>query len=220
MQVDLERNIVLAIETAVRGGSLSVLKNGSQIDYWTGESNSSGAEEILDRIRSIFERNFIEGKSVGLIAVAAGSGSSTGIKIGAAIARGLAKAFNCQTAEVSILQALLSKLFSDDFAAGERILTAMPVGRNLIARQSFKRDSSSNDLSLWLPGAEIEISDFEEFSADVASGRYSQAVLHNVVFRLFETQTNYSGVKIIDAGINIAKLIGKSATTNATSVRV
>ena len=42
--------ITLAIESAIAGGSLSLLSNGSELDNWTGEDKVSRAEELLPNI--------------------------------------------------------------------------------------------------------------------------------------------------------------------------
>lgn len=197
MRSGVGSKLTLSIETAVRGGSLSILEGGGEIGFWTGGANGCRAEEILEAIEQLFEENFVKRELIGLIAVSAGPGSATGIKIGLATARGLAAAFNCRLIEVSVLDALLLK--ANPETEGE-ILTAVPVGKELFAWRAAGR----SDIS------EIQIAAFEELSAELRSSEYSQVVLPDSIFQAVSNSGGCLLQTIINAGNNLAGLIGEA----------
>ena len=52
-------NVILAIESAICGGSISLLKDGREIANWIGSSNVSKAEDLLVNIDGILTANNI-----------------------------------------------------------------------------------------------------------------------------------------------------------------
>ena len=65
-------NIVLAIESAICGGSISLIKDNIEIANWVGSSGVSKAEDLLANIDQILIENSISRYDIGLIAVSAG----------------------------------------------------------------------------------------------------------------------------------------------------
>ncbi len=49
-------NILLAIETASAGGSISLLRNNVEIDKWSGASVISKSEDVLDEISALLKK--------------------------------------------------------------------------------------------------------------------------------------------------------------------
>lgn len=128
----INEQIVLSIETGVRGGSLSLLKNNSEIDFWIGEGQTSKAEEILEQIARLLEKNNISKSRINSIAVSEGPGSQTGLRIGEALAHGLRKSIDCSLAKVPLLRAMAMNL-----GIPQRIVAAVSFGKNQIHWQSF-----------------------------------------------------------------------------------
>lgn len=207
MRARNDRNISLAIETAVRGGSLSIFEDGREVCGWIGQTAVSKAEEILEQIENLFEQYQIKKKSVKMIAVSSGPGSSTGIKIGLALAKGLSKGFGCPIISVSALESLIGKAVTKP--AGE-VLTALPVGKNLIAWQSFGSG---------LPGGwkakGAHVTELKSFTEEVIDC-YAKVIAHQDIFERYINDVNEEK-SIENAGENIATFINMNAIVKVAS---
>src|SRR5258708_18599521 len=95
----------LAIESAISGGSISLLK-GREIANWIGSSNVSKAEDLLANIDHLLAANDIALNEIDLITVSAGPGSFTGIRIGIATALGLKAGLGIAMSSESALKAI------------------------------------------------------------------------------------------------------------------
>ena len=98
--------LILAIDTSFEGGSLSVLCDRREIDFWKGRGEISKAEDILQAIDQLLKKNNIKKKDLNKLVVSTGPGSFTSIRIGMATALGLAKYLDCLYSGVSILDAI------------------------------------------------------------------------------------------------------------------
>ena len=78
--------IILSIETAIVGGSLSIVADGRQIAGWTSETDGLRAEQLMSRIDGLLRSTGLARTKLGAIAVSSGPGSFTGIRIGLAAA--------------------------------------------------------------------------------------------------------------------------------------
>jgi len=130
-----ERKIVLSIETAVEGGSISVIEGKDEIDFWIGNKEGLKAEDFLLEISKILGKNKIGKKNIKSIIVSNGPGSSTGLKIGLATARGLGTALNCEVIEISLLEAILK--FVNIYENGKAFVI-LPVSKNLFFLEKVK----------------------------------------------------------------------------------
>lgn len=139
MENKKNREIILSIETTIEGGSLSILENGTEIGGWTGERSISKAEDVLDQISKLLVSNNLRKEQIKLICVSKEAGSSTGEKIGQAIAKGLCQALNCQLARVSILDAMLLALPQNFRGSAVVVIT---TGKNHIYWQFVKKTNS------------------------------------------------------------------------------
>ena len=109
----ISKELILAIETSFSGGSLSVLNDCKEIDFWRGSGEISKAEDILQAVDQILKKNNIKKEDLNRLAVSTGPGSFTSIRIGMATALGLSKYLNCVLAGVSILEAISYIVCSD-----------------------------------------------------------------------------------------------------------
>ncbi len=124
----LERKIILSIETAIEGGSISIIEGENEIDFWQGIKEGLKAEEFLGEISKVLDKNKIEKKYIKSIIVSNGPGSSTGIKIGLATARGLGTALSCKVIEVSLLETILKFV---NIGGNSKAFVVVPAGKNL-----------------------------------------------------------------------------------------
>lgn len=144
------KKYVLAIETAFTG-SLSVLSNGKVLDGWVGSREISRAEDVLEQIADLLNRNLIEKRDIELIIASKGSGSPTGEKIGSAIAKGFVKAVGCRLIEGDIFEALLKGIPGELKGV---CLTAVMTKKNVYCREynlsgnspPFNSDKSSPEI--------------------------------------------------------------------------
>jgi tRNA threonylcarbamoyl adenosine modification protein YeaZ len=184
--------ITLAIESAIAGGSISLLRDGIEIANWTGTSYVSKAEELLVNIDELLTTNGIAKQDIGLIAVSAGPGSFTGIRIGIATALGLKTGLGTAMASESALRAIAFQQQDNN-----NIIVGVPMGRNAVCLQSFqKRDGALRDLD---EPKTLPESDF--FSSVESTG--SNVVLHQALFERTEPRPN-----VLNFGSNIAHAIG------------
>ncbi|MBK7803973.1 MAG: tRNA (adenosine(37)-N6)-threonylcarbamoyltransferase complex dimerization subunit type 1 TsaB [Chloracidobacterium sp.] len=128
---------MLAIESAIGGGSIALYSNGERIDGMIGSTLMSRAEDLLPNIDLLLKRNALSISDVNEVVVSNGPGSFTGIRIGLATAMGLAAAGNLRLRRVSALEAIA-------WTCGRQgeFVVVLPVGRETVCIQTFVR---SND---------------------------------------------------------------------------
>ena len=154
-----ETNLILAIESAIAGGSLALSDGLTIIDTWTGNGALSRAEELLENIDTMLQRSNLEKGAISHIAVSAGPGSFTGIRIGLATGMGLATALNIELSRFSILQVMAS--YAPD---GESVVTAVPVGRGVYCMQIFRKNLS--EIAAINHPVAFNENEFENFTSD------------------------------------------------------
>ncbi len=191
--------IILAIESAINGGSISLLREGTEIAHWIGLSNVSKAEDLLANIDALLSENGVSRHEIDLLAVSAGPGSFTGIRIGLATALGLKAGLNISMSSDSVLKAMVaSQTTSGTF------IPALPVGRNAICVQSFeKADQSVSPLDQ--PRTVTE----DEFAKMIKVSEPAEFILHGSLYDKFQI-----GEEHVDFGTNLAFAIGHLCSQN------
>lgn len=212
-------NIILSIETAIRGGSISLLRGGTEIDFWVGQSEISKSEDILDEIKKILEKNEVDKKSIKLLLFSNGPGSFTGIRIGAATALGLRRSLKCNFAGVSVLESMAVLA-----ALGQTIITAVPLGREQVCWQLRKKTTTEKLETDALQ--EPRVSNISAFAEELNTQKFESLILHNFLFdtlinnrktifnglqknkQINKQKEKTKGVQVINAGDNLARFIG------------
>ncbi|MEO8649028.1 MAG: tRNA (adenosine(37)-N6)-threonylcarbamoyltransferase complex dimerization subunit type 1 TsaB, partial [Acidobacteriota bacterium] len=123
---------ILAIESAVYGGSATLLDGDTVVGEWVGTEPRGSSDQLLPNIQKIIEKAGIADQQLHAIAVSNGPGSYTGIRIGIATALGLSTALGIPTAGISLLEALALV-----YGRPGQIASAVPFGRDQIAFQTF-----------------------------------------------------------------------------------
>ena len=195
--------ITLAIESAISGGSISLLDDGRELAHWIGTSDVSRAEDLLVNIDKILTSNNIDRKGLGMIAVSAGPGSFTGIRIGIATALGLKAGLGIPMSSYSALKAMAFVQPDRD-----KLAIAIPMGRNAVCFQSFDKKGSS-----LVAIDEPETLHEDAFAALAGSETTASFVLHSSVCEKIGT-----GKSVIDFGANIANAIGTICGNNAAII--
>ena len=208
-----EKQLTLSIETAIQGGSISLLQGITELDCWIGFKEISKSEDVLEEIKNILDRNDLKRGDLKRIVVSEGPGSHTGVRIGKAIGIGLRKALNCELIGVFAFEAMLLAGKIKSFSLEEDIIAAVPVGRNQVCQQSFKL----KDKEIIYFGTESKLStleDFLYFTGNEKSRHQKRIIMHRKLY--LDYQANFKDVFrkdiIIDAGENIAVLNGMFGT--------
>jgi tRNA threonylcarbamoyl adenosine modification protein YeaZ len=145
--------IVLAIETALHPGSVSILDGVREIDFRVGSAEVSRSEDLLPVISDLLEKNQIHQKQIDLIGVSIGPGSFTGVRVGIATAKGLALGIECECVGVSTLEALA--VSSEKKGKVRSIING---GRN----EAFYRDFYFGENGELQKSGEIQVSEIEK----------------------------------------------------------
>lgn len=98
--------ITLAIDTATEICSLAFTMNEQIIGACSLKIDRAHSEKLIPLIQNLSRHINLQLSDIGLIAVASGPGSFTGLRIGTASAKGLAHALNCPLVAVNSLDAL------------------------------------------------------------------------------------------------------------------
>lgn len=103
----LGRNIIVGLETALDGGSISIMENCLEIDSVVAKTYLSKSEDTFSLLEELLDKNNIKRSEIGSVAVSNGPGSFSGIRIGLAIAKGIGAILGTRVYEISILRAFV-----------------------------------------------------------------------------------------------------------------
>lgn len=98
--------IILALDTTTRAGSVAVLSDGYVITELVGEASLTHGQRLPNDLLHALEQASLTIDEVDLLAVTAGPGSFTGLRVGIATMQGLAMARHLRVVPVSTLDAL------------------------------------------------------------------------------------------------------------------
>lgn len=96
----------LGIETTTPTGGVAVLRDGDVVVEEFFPLTAVHSEKLLPGIRRITEKAGVEGAGIDGVAVSAGPGSYTGLRIGIATALGLARGWSVEVTAVNTLRML------------------------------------------------------------------------------------------------------------------
>lgn len=185
-------DLILSIEAAIEGGSISLIRGAVEIALWVGSGNVSRAEDLLGDISRLLQENDIARSEISMIAVSAGPGSFTGVRIGIATALGLKNGLGVEMASVSALEAMAS-------ASGiqGRVTAAVPMGRGAVCVQEFY-DGGPLDLP-------------HVVALDALANISGKLVIHGSLAEPLSSRPD-----VVDAGFNLANAVGQLAAVRRT----
>lgn len=102
--------IILALDTTTRGGSVAVTAGGRVLALVAGDPARTHAERLPGEIAAALDQAAVTRRQIDLLAVAAGPGGFTGLRIGLAAMQGLAMTLDRPVAGVSALDALAAQV--------------------------------------------------------------------------------------------------------------
>ncbi len=201
--------MVLAIEAAVRGGSIALLNDDREIATWHGTEDVSRAEDLLANISDILDRTHIEKDELDLIAVSNGPGSYTGIRIGLATALGLARALNIDCVGGALLPAI-----AELHGKGSGSVVVIPIGRSELCWEAFDASDIPNSLGPPQSGSTV---DFLDFSRNFAE--YDLFMQHDAYEVIARTSTfdDFSS-RAYNCGRDLALAVGLGLRNKASDL--
>jgi len=196
----MEREITLAIESGIGGGSLSILEKGLEIDFWEGAEKIARSEEMLSNISRLLSKNNLLKSDIKKIAVSTGPGSYTGVRTGISTAKGLQKSLRIEFFGISALEAFVLKTNR----AGE-VFTSFAVGKNQVCWQIFETDGSF----IFKNKNEPQISFLKDFLLIIRKRADAELIIYKDLIQTDgEPFKDFSGQKLLKIKDNAAKYLG------------
>ncbi len=106
--------LILALDTTTRMGSIAVTEDDRVLAVLPGDDSRTHGERLPAEIAAALDRAGVSRDQLDLLAVAAGPGGFTGLRIGLAAVQGLAMTLNKPVAGVSALDALAEQIGSTE----------------------------------------------------------------------------------------------------------
>lgn len=181
---------LLAIESAISGGSIALFHETELITGRAGSASVSRAEDLLPNILELLASVHLEPKSIRRIAVSLGPGSYTGLRIGLSSVMGLAAGLGVEYVGIPIFEAI-SRLVEPDVNS----LIALPMGKADICFVRCEQVSAPKVLSSDL------------FASEIRTDRPSHLYLHSELVDRVESL----GVEWTDIGNDLAAYVGRAA---------
>lgn len=192
----------IAIDTASRNSSISLLKDNFELDSVLFESKVSPSKDLIFLIKKILIKNKLELKDLDFISVCTGPGSFTGIRVGIAYARGIAKACGLKCLGVTKFEALA---FGTKTVSNFKVLIEGSMGDIYLKKFSAGQLLREEGLEEYQIRKISDLRRSELQDSDVF-------VMQDSLFqKLFSKQIILVGDKTIIASDNISTLIGLKA---------
>lgn len=125
---------ILAIDTSGLVASCAITENGKCLAEYTLNYKMTHSQTIMPMVDEIVKMTELDLKTLDYIACSEGPGSFTGLRIGAATAKGLAHGLNIDIIPVPTLSALAYNIFNTD----KFICPIMDARRNQVYTGIFK----------------------------------------------------------------------------------
>jgi len=197
--------ILLAIETSGKVASVALATKSKIIAEYTIRNDLTHSETLMPMVEQMLATSGVDKREIGMLACSNGPGSFTGLRIGAATAKGLAMGLNFKIVPVSSLVALAYNAY------GQNALIApiMDARRNEVytALYSFVGE----DLKCYIQPKICPFDDMLNSAADISE---------SIVF--LGDATSLHAEKILSEGFEIApphKLLQSAASVAMTAFK-
>lgn len=196
--------MILAIETGIEGGSLAFydLERKTVVNSSVGKSGISKAEDLLENLSALKSASRINFQSVVAVVFGKGIGSQTGLKIGEATAKGLAKSFGCRYIEYSFWN-----IFREIASKNDTEKTFyLPAGKGRIVRRRWRTGKFAS---------ETDFISFAQFAEDLEVNQYQEIFVHEELYSK-DYQLKTPHLKVSNLGENFALILINYASDNET----
>ncbi len=131
--------MILAIETATPHGSVALVENGVIAAETVLPAGRQGSETLITAVAGLLDARGVAPAGISCVAVSAGPGSFTGLRVGMAAAKGYCFGWGLPMALVSTLEALASRF------PGERrfICPVLDARKKEVYAALFRREGGS-----------------------------------------------------------------------------
>jgi tRNA threonylcarbamoyladenosine biosynthesis protein TsaB len=130
---------LLAIETSGLAGSVAAYEAARLLRHIHLDPRLRSARTLAPELHTLLAELDWQRTPVDLVAVSAGPGSFTGLRVGVVTAKLLAYAWKCALLGVDTLQALARQL--EDQIADDRLAVVLDAGRGQVYAARFRRNS-------------------------------------------------------------------------------
>ncbi len=140
----MKEGLILSIESSSKICSIAISNNSDLLVEYTISMPNSHDQFLAEFVRRAFQDLQMDTNELSAIAISSGPGSFTGLRIGAAFAKGFCFDNNIKLLPVPTLQAIAFKCKSIGKGLGERIVSLVHSHKDLFFVQMF--DSDANPL--------------------------------------------------------------------------
>lgn len=179
---------ILAIESAISGGSIALLEGSTVTAEMAGNADVSRAEDILPNIDHLLAESHTHKSEIDAIAVSLGPGSYTGLRIGLSTVMGLTRGLGIEHIGIDLLQAI-------DSAFGNMAhAIAIPIGRS--------------DICIWeRESAESSVHSDSDLPVILPKYAGKKLLVHPHLSQI----TAFPGIEAVEIGTNLARYVGLAA---------
>ena len=154
-----EELLILGIDTITLACSVALLQDGVLLAEFTLNVKKTHSERLMPLVEKLLQESGVEREQLQAIAVAAGPGSFTGIRIGVATARALAQGLAIPAVGISTLEALAEGIT----APGALVCPLLDARRNQVYTALYRRETAlAGGLELLIPAAAVYLPPFLE----------------------------------------------------------
>lgn len=134
---------ILSFDSCCGAFSIAIMHNKQDLAYYKHPNVNQQAELLAVKIDTMLHQSNIEISDINYIAITIGPGSFTGIRVGIALAKGIAAATKIPLIGISTLEAIAFKHRQSD------ILVALAAGRGRYYTQHFSHGNSTSNIEVW-----------------------------------------------------------------------
>ena len=211
----MDRTVILAVEPAIESGSLSLSRDGREIDRRIFDGGVSRSADLLPAIRQVIEDNNLLPGEIDLLAISKDRGSLTGLRVGTALLRGLSSALNIKIAAFDLLEIIAKETkekTKEKTDEKKGCLIGIPVGRNSAEW-------------LWTDGLQTVLTatgrnrfELEAFLEKYMRGKPLTIRVHESLFELLRSNSFADRCGIQSLGCNMARFLGDAAAKDGNNL--
>ena len=158
--------LILAFETSAKAGSVALLQEGKLLAESYQNTGLTHSQTLLSMAESMIKSCGFTPQDVGTVAVAAGPGSFTGVRIGVAAAKGFAWGLEIPCCGVSTLEAMAENLGIYEGT----VVCVMDARRNQVYNGLFRAEKGK--LSRIAPDRAISLAELKDGLSEISGPLY------------------------------------------------